>query len=95
MVEENGFTMKMGFEPGTHNRAERVDDYKAEGWFSEFPNLDLKHGKNLTRAKWSPADFRNKKNCIDWKDVEEPIPGWGKPQNQFKEFINGCSDALS
>ena len=27
MVEKNGYTNKMGFEPGTHGRAERVDDY--------------------------------------------------------------------
>lgn len=87
MVEANGFTMRMGFEPGTHKREERVDDYKAEGWFSEFPNLDLKHGKNLTRCKWSQKDFRNKKNCIDWKDVNDGIPGWGNPVNRFKEFL--------
>ena len=89
IVEEKGFTMRMGFEPGTHNRDERIDDYKAEGWFGEFPNLDLKHGKNLTRSKWSPKDFRNKKNCVDWKDVDDEIPGWGKPQINIKEFLNG------
>lgn len=95
IVEEQGFTMRMGFEPGTHRRAERVDDYGSESWISPYPNLDLKHGKNLTRAKWSPLDFRNKKNCIEWKDVKDEIPGWGKPQNRFKEFLNGCTDALS
>lgn len=78
LVEKNGFTMKMGFEPGTHRRDARVDDYKSDSWRSEFPNIDIKHGKNLTRAKWSPKDFRSQRNCVDWQDVEGEIPGWGK-----------------
>ena len=37
----SGFAAKMGYEPGTHHRPERVDDFKAEGWRSEVPNLDV------------------------------------------------------
>jgi hypothetical protein len=77
MVEENGFTRKMGFEPGTHRRSARVDDYKSEAWMSEYPNIDIRHGKNLTPSRWKQEQFRNKKNCRGWKEADE-VPGWGK-----------------
>ncbi len=77
LIEKNGFTRKMGFEPGTHNRPEKVDDFKAEGWRSEFPNVDIKHGKNLTEARWSQSEFRDQKNCQNWQESDE-IPGWGR-----------------
>ncbi len=76
-VEAEGFSRKMGFEPGTHNRPERVDDFKAEGYRSEQPNADLKHGKNLTEARWRPEDFRSQRNCRNWQEKSE-TPHWGK-----------------
>jgi len=76
MVEKNGFTRAMGFEPGTHNRAERVDDYKSESWKSEFPNIDLRHDNNLTESRWSQKQFRSQRNCQNWIESKE-IPGWG------------------
>ncbi len=77
LVEKNGFTRRMGFEPGTHNRVERVDDFKSDEWRSEFPNVDIKHGKNLTAARWKQSDFRSQRNCQNWKEADE-ILGWGK-----------------
>ncbi|MDO8487690.1 MAG: glycosyltransferase family 2 protein, partial [bacterium] len=47
MVQRNGFSMKMGFEPGTHHRTERVDDLTSGSWKSPFPNIDIRHGHNL------------------------------------------------
>ena len=76
-IEKDGFSRKMGFEPGTHNRPERIDDIKASGWKSEYPNLDLKHGKNLTQARWKQEDFRDKNNCKNWKESKTEIEGWG------------------
>lgn len=81
-VRREGFTYKMGFEPGTHHRKERVDDLKSETWRSDFPNLDIKHGKNLTPARWSPDKFRDQRNCQNWRE-SDTIPGWGK----FEEII--------
>lgn len=72
-----GAIMRMGFEPGTHNRKERVNDYKAESWRSEFPNVDIRHGTNLTRSKWKQSDFRNQRNCRGWQETDD-IPYWGK-----------------
>jgi len=77
LIEKNGFSMKMGFEAGTHNRPERVDDYKAEGWRSEFPNLDIKHGGNSTPQRFSRDQFRDQRNCRNWEEKSVfDINGW-------------------
>lgn len=78
ICEEVGFSRAMGFEPGTHKRKERVDDFKAEGYLSEYPNIDIKHSKNLTKARWRQEDFRDKRNCQNWKEqnIKDGIDGW-------------------
>ena len=48
-VEKDGFSRKIGFEPASHGRKERIDDLKSNTWVSEHPNIDIKHGKNLNR----------------------------------------------
>lgn len=78
-VEAEGFSVRMGFEPGTHNRAERVDDYKSERWESEDPNVDICHDSNLTPNRWSPKDFRNKFYTEGWRESTiNEIPGWDR-----------------
>ena len=51
LVEKNGYSSKMGYEPGTHTRKERVDDYRAESWQSKVSNVDIRHGSNLSRSR--------------------------------------------
>jgi glycosyltransferase involved in cell wall biosynthesis len=68
VVEERGFSRAMGFEPGTHNRPERVDDLKSEYFESPIPAVDIKHGKNLTAARWNPSEFRDQRNCQNWRE---------------------------
>lgn len=46
-----------------------------ENWRSEFPNLDLRHGKNLTRSHRNAEDFRNKKYARGFR-VVEAVPYW-------------------
>jgi len=75
--------MRIGFEPGTHRRAERIDDFKAEGWKSEYPIIDIRHEGNLTASRWSQDQFRNQRNCQNWKETKE-IPGWENWQKLFK-----------
>lgn len=78
LVEKVGFSRRMGFEPGSsQTRPERVDDFRAEKWFSEFPNVDIKHNKNLTETRWHQSEFKTQKNCRNWKESDE-VPGWGK-----------------
>ena len=86
IVEEIGFSRKMGFEPGTHGRAERVDDYKSENWESAYPNIDIRHDKNLTPSRWSPDQFRNKRYTAGWQE-EEKLPGWGLVAGKFREMV--------
>ena len=83
MVEEIGYSRKMGFEPGTHGRGERVDDYKSESWESEFPNIDIRHDQNLTPSRWSKDQFRNQRYTKGWKESDE-VPGWGKAKDILK-----------
>lgn len=80
MVEEVGFSRRMGFEPGTHGRAERVDDYKSETWKAEFPNLDIRHNKTMTPTRWKKEEFRNKRFTEGWTEMEanDEFAGWGK-----------------
>jgi hypothetical protein len=76
-VEAEGYSQRMGYEPGTHNRPERVDDATSATWESEYPNVDIRHGRNLSRSKERPEDFRNARFAIGWREAEE-IPGWGR-----------------
>jgi hypothetical protein len=92
IVEEIGFSRKMGFEPGTHGRGERVDDYKSENWESEYPNIDIRHDKNLTPSRWSPDQFRNKRYTKGWQENDE-LPGWGMVKDEFRSLLLEMSDA--
>lgn len=76
-IYREGFTRKQGFEPGTHHRPERVDDFKAEAYKSKFPNLDIRTGVNSTESKWKKEDFRNKKFTEGWRESDTGIEGWG------------------
>lgn len=78
LVEKKGYSSRMGLEPGVHNRPERVDDFKAEDWRSEFPNVDIRHDNNLNKTRWLKSEF--KKVPASWQEADE-IPGWGKGKN--------------
>jgi hypothetical protein len=84
----------MGFEPGTHNRPERVDDYKAQTWFSEVPIVDIRHGSNLTPSRWRRDQFKNQKFTEGWTEAVN-IPGWprleGRTFEQFLQEVAGAS----
>lgn len=75
LVEAHGFSRKMGFEPGSHRRPERVDDYASDIWRSVGPNVDIRHGKNLTQTRWRQADFRDQRHCQNWREASS-VPGW-------------------
>lgn len=80
--EFNRYVRKMGFEPGTHGREEKVDDLKSERWESEYPNIDIRHNSNLTPSRWNKDQFVNKKYTEGWEETDI-IPGWGN----FKEIF--------
>lgn len=87
MIENNPdiSIRSIGFEPGTHNREDRVDDYKAESWKSEWPNIDLRHGGNLTESRWTKEEFRNQRFTEGWIEKDN-IPGWGRLSHWWKKL---------
>lgn len=86
MVEANGFSMDMGYEPGTHRRPGRVDDLTSEGWKSEYPNIDIRHDNNLSPTRWRKEEFRNQKYTKGWVESDTEIPGWGETKELIKKF---------
>ena len=88
-VEAEGrFDRKIGFEPGDHHTPRGIDDYPSVSWVSEFPNLDVRHGKNLTPSRWDRSLFRNPKCCLDWKE-SEVVLGWGRTAGMMQEVLSG------
>lgn len=86
LVERDGFSHRMGYEPGTHGRAERVDDYGCATWMSEHPNLDLRHKRNLTQTRWKKEQFRNQRFTKGWTVADE-VPGWGRTRGQMEVIL--------
>lgn len=93
IVESTGFSRRQGFEPGTHGRKERIDDLKAQTWMSPRPNIDIRHGANLTATRWKQSQFRNKRYCQGWTEADG-VPGWGQTKGRFWEFLREMTGAL-
>jgi len=85
-VEATGHSYKTGFEPGSHGRPERIDDYGSGVWRSAVPNVDIRHDLSLTPSRWSPAMFRNTRSCRGWTEADA-VPGWGVTKGRFAEFF--------
>jgi hypothetical protein len=51
-------------------------DGKVENFRSTEPNIDIRHGQNLTKSKWSLSDFRDKTTCVNWQ--EGKCPEWAE-----------------
>jgi glycosyltransferase involved in cell wall biosynthesis len=77
LVEKEGFTRNMGFEPFTHGRVPWVNQFKLGTWKSAQPNVDIKHGANATGQRWRKEEYRNQQLLVNWTEAEE-IPGWGE-----------------
>jgi hypothetical protein len=73
--EYRNWIRRQGFEPGSHGRAERVDDHPSDTWESRGANLDIRHEKNLTPTRWRQDQFRDRRNCQNWQEAES-VPGW-------------------
>lgn len=89
-VEAHGFERNLGYEPGTNRRSREIDHHGAEHWWSEWPNVDIRHGHNLTLSRWSPELFRNKNSCEGWTESDR-VPGWGVTVGRFQEFLAGVT----
>ena len=76
MVEKDGWSTKIGYEPGNRKiKRGGVDDFGREYFCSEHPNIDIRHNGNLSPSRFKKSQFRNKP--IDWNE-SETVPFWGK-----------------
>jgi len=91
MIEERGkHNPKWGFEPGGPGEPGRKGDpnkNKYDVYFSEFPNLDIRHDNNMTRNRFRRKQFRNKHGIKGWALADE-VPYWGKTKGRFQELLN-------
>ena len=85
-VEKEGFSRSMGFEPGTHRPPKGVDSYKAESFWSKYPNVDIRHSSNLTANRFKKEQFRSERSIRGWTEADEVV-GWGKTKGRFNEFL--------
>lgn len=83
-IEKEGFSRKMGFEPMTHGRIKWKNEYKLGTWKSQYPNIDIRHGGNVTGQRWKKEQFRDKKLLVNWQETDDEIPGWGKTRELIK-----------
>jgi hypothetical protein len=90
-IERDGFDRH--YEPGP-----KTGPYRTQNWVSEYPNLDIRHSKTMTKSKWRPEDFRNQHYARGWKETGE-VPGWGQVEGRFgqmlDELVMGANDATA
>ena len=86
-VEAHGFDRNLGYEPGTNRRSREIDPHGSATWLSAGPNVDIRHGRNLSRSKWSIADFRDKRNAAGWTEADA-VPEWGTTRGRFSAFLS-------
>ena len=85
-MQREGFSRRMGFEPGKPMRHGGVDDVPRETWWNEVPIVDIRHGANLTPSRWSKEEFRNQKYTEGWTESDR-VPGWGVTLGRFDAFL--------
>ena len=78
-IEKEGYDHREGYEPG-------LQDHTLETWMSEYPNIDIRHGHNLTQSRWSQEEFKDKNTCRGWTMADE-VPGWGVTKGKFKDML--------
>ncbi len=87
-VEKEGFTLKMGYEPGGHRYPRGVDNYTRERFMTPYPLIDLRHSGTVSPNRWRQKDFRNKGPLWAWTEADE-IPYWGPVKGCIKELLEG------
>lgn len=79
--EFNAFIRNIGFEPMTHGRIPWKSVFPCSAWKSEVPNVDIKHGANLTGQRWKKEQYRNQRLLVNWTESDTEIPSWGATQS--------------
>ena len=73
---EPEWVRKMGYEPGTKKKKRggfSNDDF--ETWWSEYPNIDIRHKDTFSPPKLTLDEFKHKP--INWQEMKvTQVPGW-------------------
>ena len=70
-----GWARKLGHEPGKSRRRGGLLDEKMDTWKSKYPNIDIRHGRNLTPQKMTLDSFR--RQPAGWREgTFKDITGW-------------------
>ena len=66
-----------GYEPGS-GRSQKVDGIEFTHFKSTYPNVDIRHGGNLTGShRYKRNHFRDKNTCKEFRELTIPdIQGW-------------------
>ena len=64
---------RMGYEPGKIN--EESEKATRKTWRSKFPNIDVRHTRNITPAKMSLNDFKRKPTSWQQSTLDK-LSGW-------------------
>jgi glycosyltransferase involved in cell wall biosynthesis len=88
MIEKEGYTYNMGFEPFSHGRVSWKNQFKLGIWKSQFPNIDIRYGGNATRMRWKKDQYRNQQLLINWQESTiDKIEGWTAQDFEFLKVI--------
>ena len=90
VIEAEGFSVKrMGYEPG--KRGNGIDKHSVEYFESAVPNINIKHGGNLTPGRFKLSQYRRPKKLeASWVLADE-VPGWGRTKGRFGDFVRGLA----
>jgi len=73
-IEEiGGYSQRIGVSPGTH-RIKGIDPGGLKEFNSRYPNVDIRHGNNLSEY-------------IGREKREGGVPHWGRTKDRFNEFL--------
>jgi hypothetical protein len=84
---EGAYRRTMGFEPGTRQlRHGGIDDLEHDIRFATVPNVDIRHGSNLTPSRWRKEEFRHQRFTKGWTEGDG-VPGWGATRGRFQAWL--------
>ena len=71
----------IGYEPGKSRKRGGFLDEKIEGWRSEYPLIDIRHGGTVTKPKVNLSSFKHQPT--GWKEIRlSEVDGWN-----FKDIL--------
>jgi hypothetical protein len=87
LVRQNGWSQReIGYEPG------KIDDTPTVDFQSEWPNIDIKHGANITAGRFDLSQYKCRNQIESSWRLEDAVPGWGVTKGRFGDFLRDTYD---